>query len=288
MPANRIHEFLSADWPEFQKPGVYLVHGTTESGAEQLYIGKGENIAKRVQAHPDKLDFEIISLLLFSSKDFNLNGSQVGWLESSLIRAVKAAKRIALTNIQSPEPPTLSKPELATVLEFFDDLRLIAQTAGFDYFSPPKPFAAPSSPASEAVPAPSGANPEFIFHQPVKGITARGYLSDDGFVVKAGSDASSTANPGFTGSYAALRKTLIDQGVIIPNPNDPSKMTLAIDYAFGASSKAAAIVAGSNMPGPKCWKTSAGLTLGDYLASLAPSPPEPPPAPSNASSPVNS
>ena len=119
LPANRIQEAVSSEWAEFHKPGVYLVQGTTENGVDQLYVGKGENVAKRVQAHPDKLEFEITSLLLFSCKDFNLNGSQVGWLESSLIRAGKEAKRITLTNIQTPEQPPLSKPEMARVSEFF-------------------------------------------------------------------------------------------------------------------------------------------------------------------------
>lgn len=254
LPANRIPEAISLDWPDFQKPGVYLVHGTTEEGVEQLYVGKGENVAKRVQAHPDKIEFEITSLLLFSSKDSNLNGSQVGWLESSLIRAVREAKRIALTNLQAPEQPSLSKPELATVIEFFEDLRLIAQTAGFDFFSPPKPsqsvkINATATTTTSAETATSG--PEFILHQPQKEITARGYLSDDGFVVKAGSDAIAIPNDSFTGSYFDLRKKLLDQGVIVPRADNTSKLVFAIDYAFSAPSPAAAVVVGNNVSGKR-------------------------------------
>jgi hypothetical protein len=213
LPAHRIHEAVSLDWPEFQKPGVYLVRGTTEDGTEQLYVGKGDNVAKRVQAHPDKLEFEITSLLLFSGKDANLNGSQVSWLESSLIRAVKEAKRIGLTNIQTPELPTLSKPEFATVVEFFEDLKLIAQTAGFDFFSTPKPSAPLKGGQDSMLP---GKATLFVLNQPQKEITAHGYLSDDGFVVKAGSDVSSTPNESLAGNYFDLRKKLIDQGVIVP------------------------------------------------------------------------
>jgi hypothetical protein len=83
IPSIRIKDLVSQDWPEFQKPGVYLVHGINQNGADVLYIGRGENVGKRVQGHPDKLEFEITSLLLFSSKDENLNASQVGWLESN-------------------------------------------------------------------------------------------------------------------------------------------------------------------------------------------------------------
>lgn len=271
LPANRIPEAISPDWPDFQKPGVYLVHGTTEEGVEQLYVGKGENVAKRVQVHPEKLEFEITSLLLFSSKDSNLNGSQVGWLESSLIRAVQEAKRIALTNVQTPELPTLSRPELATVTEFFEDLRLIAQTAGFDFFSPPKPSLpakvnTPSTTSTTAEATTSG--PEFMLHQPQKEITARGYLSDDGFVVKAGSEATAEPSPSFIGTYFNLHKQLIDQRVVVPKVGDSTKLVFAIDYAFKAASAAASVVIGNNASGKTYWKTDADKTLGDYLDEL--------------------
>lgn len=64
IPATRIADVVGDVWSEFQKPGVYLVLGATEEGSDRLYIGKGENVAKRVQLHPERLNFEIVSLLL--------------------------------------------------------------------------------------------------------------------------------------------------------------------------------------------------------------------------------
>lgn len=271
IPAIRIKDLVSEVWPEFQKPGVYLVHGTTEEGNDMLYIGKGENVGKRVQGHPEKLDFEVTSLLLFSSKDENLNASQVGWLESKLILAVDSAKRITLANVQKPDTPLLPRAELATVSEFLEDLVLIAQTGGYDFFSHPKNKAAPvkitegtsERPATEI----QGAV-EFQLYQPQKNIRAQGYLSDDGFVVKAGSDVSPTINDSFTGSYSSIRQKLIDQGVIAPRPTDATKLHFTIDYAFSAPSPAAAVIVGNNFSGTKNWKTSNGTTLGDYLEAL--------------------
>jgi len=267
IPAIRITEITSKDWEEFQKPGVYLVHGATEDGSERLYIGKGENVAKRVQSHPDKLSFEVFSLLLFTSKDQNLNGSQVGWLESSLVSAAKESKRITLENVQGPEQPLLGRPELATISEFFEDLKLIAQTAGFDYFTPPKaiPFTAPVKGAHDTQNAPKQ---EFVLTQPYKGIVAKGYLSDSGFVVKAGSDAAALANDSFKGAYLDLRSDLISKGVLVPKVGDSDKLSFTVDYAFSAPSPAAAIVVGNNYSGRANWKLSDGTTLGDYLDSL--------------------
>ncbi len=272
IPAIRISDLISETWPEFQKPGVYLVHGTTEEGSERLYVGKGENVAKRVQGHPDKLEFEVTSLLLFTSKDENLNASQVGWLESKLITAVEQAKRVPLANIQKPPLPLLAKAEWATVSEFFDDLVLIAQTAGFDYFTQPKvalpikSYVGDVSTASKLVGEPE----EFLFQQPMKKIQARGYLSDEGFVVRAGSDANPTAYESFTGGYADLRQKLIDQGVIVPNPDGSGKHQFTLDYAFSAPSAAASVIAGGNTSGTANWKTKIGITLGDYLKAPVP------------------
>ena len=266
IPATRIAEAMSGDWSEFQKPGVYLVHGTTEAGAERLYIGKGENVAKRVQSHPDKLEFEVMSLLLVTSKDQNLNGSQVGWLESSLITAAKEAKRVSLANIQNPETPQLGRPELATVSEFIEDLTLIAQTAGFDFFTPPKEKLKKAPREGGAQQGQEGQSPEFTLTQPQKGITAKGFPSDDGFVVKAGSDAVAQPNDSFKGTYFDLRLELVDKGVLVPG--DAAKLRFAVDYAFSASSPAAAVVVGNNYSGKANWKLPDGTTLGQYLDSL--------------------
>ena len=272
IPAIRIADLVSETWPEFQKPGVYLVHGATEEGAQRLYVGKGENVAKRVQGHPDKLEFEVTSLLLFTSKDENLNASQVGWLESKLITAVEQAKRVPLANIQKPPPPLLAKAELATVSEFFDDLVLIAQTAGFDFFTQPKVSVSVAAVAgsSETSPKPILSPEEFHFQQARKGIHARGYLSDEGFVVRAGSDVNPTAYEAFTGGYADLRQKLIDQGVIAPNPDGSGKLQFTLDYAFSAPSAAASVIAGGNTSGTANWKTKIGITLGDYLRAPVP------------------
>lgn len=261
IPATRIKELVSNEWPEFQKPGVYLVHGTTDEAEEQLYIGKGENVASRVQVHPDKLNFDVTSVLLFTSKDENLNASQVGWLESNLVSAARAAKKISVTNVQSPPIPGLPKAELATVQEFLEDLKLIAQTAGYDYFSAPKAAASKT---------PSATAPEFFLNQKSKNLAAFGFPSDEGFVVKAGSDAVATISNGFKGGYATLRQKLITQGVIVSKPGNSQLLSFAIDYAFSAPSAAGAVIVGNNIAGTTAWKTASGQTLGDYLSAQQP------------------
>lgn len=261
IPATRIKELISSDWPEVQKSGVYLVYGSTEAAEERLYIGKGENVASRVQTHPEKLEFDVTSLLLFTSKDENLNASQVGWLESRLVSAAQSAKRITVVNKQSPKVPALPKAELATIQEFLEDLKLIAQTAGFDYFSSPKSGSEKTASAKSI---------KFYLRQKAKHLTATGFPSDEGFVVEKGSDAVTSINKGFKGGYPALRQKLINQGVIAPKPGQSDLLAFVVDYAFSSPSAAAAVIVGNNMAGPSVWKTSSGQTLGDYLNKQKP------------------
>lgn len=268
IPVTRVKDLVSGEWPEVQKPGVYLVHGTTDDAEERLYIGKAENVANRVQGHPEKIDFDVTSLLLCTSKDENLNASQVGWLESFLVSAAKNAKRITIVNKQTPAPPALSKAELATVQEFLEDLKLIAQTAGFDYFSPPKLVTEKKTPLAQT---------EFYLKQPSKGLVARGYPSDEGFVVYAGSDASQSINPNsLSAGYASLREKLVAQGVLVPKPDSPKLLSFSVDYAFSAPSAAAAIIIGNNASGNSVWKTRVGQTLGSLIETLDPSAESPP------------
>jgi hypothetical protein len=104
--------------------------------------------------------------------------------------------------------------------------------------------------------------------QPQKGITAKGFPSDDGFVVKAGSDAAAQPNDSFKGTYFDLRSELVNKGVLVPNPDDAAKLLFVVDYAFSASSPAAAVVVGNNYSGKSNWKLPDGTTLGQYLDSL--------------------
>jgi len=269
IPVTRIKDLESKEWTEVQRPGIYLVRGATEDAAEKLYVGRGENIAERVQQHPEKLNFEVVSLLLFTSKDQNLNASQVGWLESTLIRAAREAKRVSVSNIQTPDFPSLPKAELATVREFYEDLKLIAQTAGYDFFSPP--ILSPSHELGDDAPAGAkqGRPVQFKLIQPKKDLVACGFLSDEGFVVKMGSDAIAKAGDSFKGGYATLRQNLIEQGVLVPKIGVPDKLTFTIDYPFNAPSAAAATIVGNNINGNSAWKTDASQSLGEYLESLA-------------------
>ena len=252
MPVSRIKELVSGEWPEFERPGIYLVRGESEEGHARLYIGESENVAKRVQGHPASLGFEVTDLLLFSSKDDNLTKSHVLWLESALIDLAAKAKRTTLSNGTAPVTKALSKAEQATMLEFLENLELVAQTAGFSYFTKAKVRSAGPTPTAR-----------FSLHKVKEGIKAQAIQSDEGFVVLAGSRASGNPTEALAKGYMQQREELIEKGALKPEPDGHYLFT--VDSVFSSPSAAASIVSGYPSSGPQNWSDQNGVTLKNLL-----------------------
>jgi len=252
MPVSRIKELVAGTWSEFERPGVYMVRGESEEGHARLYIGESENVAKRVQGHPASLDFEVTELLLFSSKDDNLTKSHVLWLESALIDLATTAKRTTLTNVTVPQTKAISKAEQATMLEFLENLRLVAQTAGYSYFTKAK--------VRNVGPAPVA---QFSLHKVTQRIKAQAIQTDEGFVVLAGSRASGNPTEALAKGYAQQREELIEQGVLKLEADGQYLFT--VDAVFSSPSAAASIISGYPSSGPKNWSDPTGTTLRSLL-----------------------
>ena len=252
MPVSRIRELVTGAWPEFERPGVYLVRGETEEGHGRLYIGESENVAKRVQGHPASLGFEVTELLLFSSKDDNLTKSHVLWLESALIGLATTAKRISLSNGTAPLTKALSKAEQATMVEFLGHLGLVAQTAGFNYFTKAKVRMIGPAPAAQ-----------FSLHKVKQGLKAQAIQSDEGFVVLAGSRGSGFPTEALGKGYALQREELIEQGVM--KLESDGNYLFTVDAVFSSPSAAASIVAGYPSSGPQSWVDQNGVSLKSLL-----------------------
>jgi len=78
---------------EFNRTGVYLLMGFDDE--EQIpiaYIGEGDPVLPRLESHEKSKDFWE-SLVVFSSKDENLNKAHIQCLESCLIELAHKAKR---------------------------------------------------------------------------------------------------------------------------------------------------------------------------------------------------
>jgi len=242
------------EWPETQRAGVYVLIGVNEKGEDAVYIGESENVGKRLLQHLGNPRLEdIILAFFFTSKDDNLTKGHITFLEQRLVKRAEEAKQYVVEYGREPSEKTLSKPEIATMEEFLENIYLVAAALGFDVLELP-----PAEPAGQ-----DGSELTFEMEN---GVTAKGFSSDEGFVVKAGSQSVVADAGSLQGGYKNLKDDLKKKGVLVA---DAGQLKFTQDYSFKSSSAAAAVVSGSQRSGPKSWKNQEGKTLGEIEAQEA-------------------
>jgi hypothetical protein len=105
-------------WPsikhraEFTKTGVYVLvgYGIEEDQLPTLYIGQGDGVRNRIEAHFLNKDFWARGLAFVSTSSSGLNRAHITRLEYALIDRAKAANRSHLDNANEPREPALSDP----------------------------------------------------------------------------------------------------------------------------------------------------------------------------------
>ncbi|HEY7329593.1 MAG TPA: GIY-YIG nuclease family protein [Gemmataceae bacterium] len=239
-PRSQFREAKSR--PEFKKTGVYVLRGPSESSdLPSVYIGEGDPALPRLEQHFAKKDFWT-SLILFTSKDDNLNKAHVQYLESRLIVLGKDAKRCVLDNANTPELPSLSEPDMAEMEGFLEEMLLIYPVLGVTAFEQPK----------------TDQTSKRILYLRGRGIEAKGYDAADGFVVLVGSSASKDTVPSIPNYLLELRNSLIERGILVASTDG---LKLSQDYTFDSPSTAAGILLGGSYNGRDVWKDEMGRSL---------------------------
>lgn len=227
---------------ELGKSGVYVVSGPSEeTGLERVYIGEGDPVRPRLDSHAAKKDFWTQGFV-FISKDDNLNKAHVQYLEARLCELAAAAKRVELDNGNTPARPSLSEADVAEMEAFLAEMLVCFPVLGLSAFE---------SVAARAVSS-------RVYKAKGPRTEATGFESDEGFVVRAGAMVSMTEAGGTPAFVSALRKQLVDGGVIEVRGD---KWILGQDYVFSSPSTAAAVVLGRNANGRVEWKDDQGRTL---------------------------
>jgi hypothetical protein len=239
---NRTNYKQAVSRAEFSRTGVYVLIGQTEdSTLPTVYIGEGDPVKDRLNAHYAKKDFWEWAIF-FVTKDNSLNKAHVQRMEFRLIEMAKAAKLCKLDNANSPTPPTLSEAETADVDGFILNTLGIFPLLGLGVFET-------AEPRQKSV--------ELLYIE-AKGIKASGYEDSKGFVVAKGSQMVSTETPSLAQSLRDARKDLIEQSVVTPTG---SCFTFEQDHVFSSPSAAACVVQGRSVNGRDEWKNKDGRSL---------------------------
>lgn len=230
---------------EFTKPGVYLIYGMDISDLQPtIYIGEGDPVIQRLEAHDRNKDFWD-HLILFTSKDENLNKAHIQYLESRLFEMAKTAKRCILENGNSPNLPALSESDVADMETFLENMVLIYGVLGISVFETPRVDSDNSKPSDSLI---------------LKGqnVDAIGYVAIEGFIVAKGSKATTIEVPSIPPAIRTARAQMVKDGLFT---KDENSFVLTQDYTFTSPSKAGCIFLGRSCNGRVEWKNGDGKTL---------------------------
>jgi|SRR5205814_6690479 len=256
-PRSRLGE-LGA-WPEASKPGVYFLFEARLGDSKPLaYIGESEQVADRLTSHDRQKDFwnEVV---VFTSKDQNLTKAHVKFLESNLVSLSKQADRYSLENGNTPPESSLPRADRDAMAEFTENIRMVLGTLGYPILEPliRSPLGRPERVVQVSTkPEEAPVDQELTFK--VNTLIARGALTDEGFVLKKGSQVSRVNTESAALKIVKLKEQLQADGRLVP---EGDHLVLAEDFLVSSSSYAAVLVAGTSRSGPQSWFTADGRSL---------------------------
>lgn len=235
---------------ESANPGIYFLTGLDpETGQPSVYIGEAESIRDRVKAHLEK-DFWN-QIVFFISKDENLTKAHIRYCEGRLIEIAKIAGRAIVKNSQA-SGSKLPESDREDMEVFLEKLQQLLPALGVEVFVP------------TFSPSQTSAQPDVLFCE-IKGLKAKGYLTPNGLVVIAGSQA--VLNPrGSAAKYPwpqNMREKLMEQGSLATSSDH---LVFTKDVEFSSPSAAAAVIHGGHANGLTAWKNSSNQSLKELEA----------------------
>jgi hypothetical protein len=236
---------------ELGKPGVYLLIGTDpETGEPAAYIGEAEVVRDRLRQHGAKEFW--VHAIVFVSQGENLTKSHIKYLEGCIIEEARQIGRFLILNGVA-SGARLPESDQQDMEVFLGRIRQLLPVLGCDLLVP-------------TVRTAKGKAAQKLICK-IKGLTARGQRSAQGFVVFKGSEASQQLRPSALDRapwLTSLRIKLHQSKVLI---EEAGGLRFIQDYEFSSPSAAAAFIRGGHANGLTAWKTSDGKTLKEVEAT---------------------
>jgi len=248
-PRSELSKVLERE--ESNSAGVYFLTGVDPSTNKNvIYIGEAECIKDRVKNHLSK-DFWN-NIAFFITKDENLTKAHIRYIEGRLIEMAKSADRFIVMNSQS-SGAKLPESDREDMEVFLEKMQQILPVLGIEAFV---------QTTSDMV---SNSEKELLTCK-IKNVHASGYLTPNGIVVLAGSEAvlEERASAKKWPSVLAQRNKLIESGSLVKK-ND--KYVFKKDIEFSSPSSAAAVIHGGSTNGLMAWVNSEGKSLKDIQNS---------------------
>lgn len=244
-PRSEFEKVLERE--ESLSPGVYFLTGIDpDSNKSAIYIGEAECIRDRIKSHLSK-DFWN-NIAFFITKDENLTKAHIRYIEGRLIEIAKTAGRSVVVNNQG-SGAKLPESDREDMEVFLEKMQQVLPVLGVEAFV-------------QATPKAEDEDEGEMLTCKIKNVVASGYLTPNGIVVLAGSEAvleerdSAKKWP----SVMIQRNKLIEEGGLIKEGN---KYVFVKDTEFSSPSSAAAVIHGGSANGLTAWVDKSGQSLKD-------------------------
>jgi len=242
-PRSEFEKVLERE--ESLSPGVYFLTGIDpETNKSAIYIGEAESIRDRIKSHLSK-DFWN-NIAFFITKDENLTKAHIRYVEGRLIEIAKSADRSVIMNSQG-SGAKLPESDREDMEVFLEKMQQVLPVLGIEAF-----VQAASKVESEAE--------KEMLSCKIKNVVASGYLTPNGIVVLADSEAvlEERSSAKKWPSVMIQRNKLIEEGGLIQGGG---KYVFVKDTEFASPSAAAAVIHGGSANGLTAWVNVDGKSL---------------------------
>ncbi|MER6194903.1 GIY-YIG nuclease family protein [Streptomyces cyaneofuscatus] len=233
----------------------------------RIYIGEGEEVRIRLDAHVREKDFWSSAFVL-TTKDDSLNKAHIRYLEARLIAMAQAAQIAAVENATNPAAlGRLSEPETSDMEAYLDEALILLPLLGVTAF---EIYDEPAASAAAQVTKNDQARITGQRYRLTTQLTeAEGYSDSRGFAVLAGALARKETKVMVPG-YQRIRQELVAEGILV-DIND-RQYRLDRTFIFDSPSSAASVLAGGSKNGRTEWKDDQGRTIKENEEATAASP----------------
>ena len=244
-PRSEFEKVLERE--ETLNPGVYFLTGIDpDTNKSAIYIGEAESIGDRIKSHLSK-DFWN-NVAFFITKDENLTKAHIRYIEGRLIEIAKSADRSVVMNSQGSgaKLPESDREDMEVFLEKMQQVLPVLRIEAF----------------VQAASKVEGEAEKEMLTCKIKSVVASGYLTPNGIVVLATSEAvleerdSAKKWP----SVMVQRNKLIEEGGLV---QEGDKYVFVKDTEFSSPSSAAAVIHGGSANGLTAWVNANGKSLKD-------------------------
>ena len=244
IPKTLINDCKEID--ALQQSGVYFLFGVNNKGEDIVYIGQAgsrknkKGLLGRIMEPHNQIDYWINAVML-TTRDNSFGATEISYLENRFCNMAISANRSKVVNGNDPNPGNITEEKQSELEEYIDYAIIVLGALGYSLFTPL------DNPQDESA---------VCYYCKRRDADARGYFTNDGFILEKGSRITSTILKSCPNYIVKLRekyRTKVQNNITVES------------ILFSSPSGAAAFVIGGSANGNVEWKSEDGKMLKEFI-----------------------